>query len=186
VRLMDAHELRFADESFDCVLCSFAFLSFANKTGAIAEFRRVLKPDGRLGILDSFGWFFEHDSRWAWFADLLRSADVLRGAVPRPREGRRRIGEVIRTAGFVGVEMCEDSFELCFRDEEEFWHWVWSHGSRTLLEALPPARLNEFKSEVFQGLARCREPDQLIHGTLRALITRARKAPTPPSESRLG
>jgi SAM-dependent methyltransferase len=182
VRLMDAQQLLFADESFDIVLCSFAFLSFANKARALAEFRRVLKPGGCLGILDSFGWFFEHDSRWAWLADLLRSADALHDAAPRPREGRRRLDEAIRRAGFITVEMSEDSFELRFRDEEEFWLWAWSHGSRKLFEAIPPTKLNEFKSTLFQGLARCREDDQLIHGKLQALITRARRASTPPSE----
>jgi len=186
VRLMDAQQLLFADESFDSVLCSFAFLSFANQTRALAEFRRVLKPGGRLGILDSFGWFFEHDFRWTWLADLFRSADVLHEATPRPGEGRRRLDEAIRRAGFIAVEISEESFELRFRDEEEFWHWAWSHGSRKLFEAIPPTRLHEFKSRMFQGLARCRETDQLIHGTLRALITCARKASTPPGESRAG
>ena len=184
LRRMDAQQLLFADESFDSVLCSFAFLSFANQKRALAEFRRVLKPGGRVGILDSFGWFFEHDARWTWLEDLLRSAGALVEAAARPREGRRRLHEAIQMAGFTAVEMSEDSFELRFRDEEEFWQWAWSHGSRKLFEAVPPTRLNEFKSRLFQGLARCRETDQLIHGTLRALITRARLGSTSPAAVR--
>jgi SAM-dependent methyltransferase len=137
LRLMDAEQLLFADESLDSVLCSFAFSTFADMDRALAEFLRVLKPGGRFGVLDSYGWFFDHDARWTWLADLLRSAQVPRDDPPSPGEGLRRLHEAIRSAGFTAVETSEDSFELLFRDEEEFRQWAWSHGSRRLFDLNP-------------------------------------------------
>lgn len=48
----DAERLPFADGSFDAVLCECAFCTFPDKPTAAAEFRRVLRPGGRLGLSD--------------------------------------------------------------------------------------------------------------------------------------
>ena len=44
--------LPFADEAFDAVVCECAVSTFANQPEVLAEFRRVLKPGGVLGISD--------------------------------------------------------------------------------------------------------------------------------------
>jgi len=48
----DAHELPFADGSFDAILCECALSTFVDGPRALAEMRRVLKPAGRLAITD--------------------------------------------------------------------------------------------------------------------------------------
>jgi len=48
----DAEQLPFPDASFDAVVCECAFCTFPVKTAAAAEFARVLRPGGRLGITD--------------------------------------------------------------------------------------------------------------------------------------
>ena len=48
----DAERLPFADGSFDAVLCECAFCTFPDKTAAAAEFARVLRPGGRVGLGD--------------------------------------------------------------------------------------------------------------------------------------
>jgi ubiquinone/menaquinone biosynthesis C-methylase UbiE len=47
---MDAEDLQFADAVFDRVLCGFAIFFFAQPYRTLSEFRRVLKPDGRIGM----------------------------------------------------------------------------------------------------------------------------------------
>ena len=190
VCIMDAEHLGLHDESFDVVLCSFAFLSFPNKRRALAEFRRVLAPDGRLGLLDAFGWFFEHDSRWTWQAELLRSFGALEsdGATDH---GAAELEAMLHEAGYTLVDLVDDAYELIFRDANDWWRWVWSHASRHLFEAVPPSRRPEFKDRRFRGLARSREDDGLIHGTLRAVLARARnprdnQSLHEPGESRTG
>lgn len=42
----DAHQLPFADETFDVVVCQFGVMFFTDKPRAFAEVRRVLRPGG--------------------------------------------------------------------------------------------------------------------------------------------
>ncbi|MCX4581538.1 class I SAM-dependent methyltransferase [Streptomyces sp. NBC_01481] len=48
----DAEHLPYPDAVFDAVVCECALCTFPDKTRAAAEFARVLKPGGRLGITD--------------------------------------------------------------------------------------------------------------------------------------
>jgi ubiquinone/menaquinone biosynthesis C-methylase UbiE len=48
----DAESLPFTDESFDVVICECSFCTFPQKALAAAEFFRVLRPGGRVGISD--------------------------------------------------------------------------------------------------------------------------------------
>jgi ubiquinone/menaquinone biosynthesis C-methylase UbiE len=48
----DAHELPFDDASFDTVVCTFGLCAIPDHTRAIAEMTRVLRPGGRLILVD--------------------------------------------------------------------------------------------------------------------------------------
>lgn len=48
----DAEKIDFPDASFDAVLCECAFCTFPDKRAAAAEFRRVLRPGGKVGLSD--------------------------------------------------------------------------------------------------------------------------------------
>jgi demethylmenaquinone methyltransferase/2-methoxy-6-polyprenyl-1,4-benzoquinol methylase len=50
--LADAECLPFADESFDCVTIGFGLRNVTDKPAALASMRRVLKPGGRLLVLE--------------------------------------------------------------------------------------------------------------------------------------
>jgi demethylmenaquinone methyltransferase/2-methoxy-6-polyprenyl-1,4-benzoquinol methylase len=50
--IADAECLPFADESFDCVTIGFGLRNVTDKVAALASMRRVLKPGGRLLILE--------------------------------------------------------------------------------------------------------------------------------------
>ncbi len=58
----DAEHLPFADQTFDAVTCSNSFHHYPHQAAAVAEMHRVLRPGGRLMIIDGFrdnaiGWF---------------------------------------------------------------------------------------------------------------------------------
>ncbi|WP_405592274.1 class I SAM-dependent methyltransferase [Streptomyces sp. NBC_01092] len=48
----DAEQLPYPDGTFDAVVCECALCTFPDKAKAAAEFARVLKPGGRVGITD--------------------------------------------------------------------------------------------------------------------------------------
>jgi demethylmenaquinone methyltransferase/2-methoxy-6-polyprenyl-1,4-benzoquinol methylase len=48
----DAEQLPFADAHFDCVSVAFGLRNMTRKDRALAEMRRVLKPGGRLLVLE--------------------------------------------------------------------------------------------------------------------------------------
>ena len=48
----DAEHLPFPDRSFDCVCVAFGLRNMTHKPVALAEFRRVLRPAGRLVVLE--------------------------------------------------------------------------------------------------------------------------------------
>lgn len=52
LRLGDAHHLTFADGSFDTVVATLALCSIPDDRAAVAEMARVLRPGGRLFLLD--------------------------------------------------------------------------------------------------------------------------------------
>jgi demethylmenaquinone methyltransferase/2-methoxy-6-polyprenyl-1,4-benzoquinol methylase len=48
----DATALPFPDASFDGIVCAFCLRNIANRRAALAEMRRVLRPRGKLAILE--------------------------------------------------------------------------------------------------------------------------------------
>jgi ubiquinone/menaquinone biosynthesis C-methylase UbiE len=59
----DAQELPFPDASFDTVVCTLSLCNIPDDRRAIAEMRRVLRPGGRLLLLDHV-----RSSSKAWLA----------------------------------------------------------------------------------------------------------------------
>jgi ubiquinone/menaquinone biosynthesis C-methylase UbiE len=51
----DAEHLSFDDDAFDTVLCALALCTIPSPAAALGEMRRVLRPGGRLLLLDHIG-----------------------------------------------------------------------------------------------------------------------------------
>lgn len=109
----DAMDLQFPDASFDVVTIGFGLRNVADRSQALREFQRVLRPGGRLMVLDfstptskvlkgvhdlayfrvmpTLGWAF------AWHRDAHHyTADSIRTWVSRDQ-----LSELMRAAGFV-------------------------------------------------------------------------------------
>ncbi|MDQ5814950.1 MAG: methyltransferase domain-containing protein [Actinomycetota bacterium] len=55
LRVGDAHALPFDAGSFDAVLCTFSLCNIPEPRLAVAEMKRVLRPDGHLVLVDHIG-----------------------------------------------------------------------------------------------------------------------------------
>ena len=175
LRAMDAQALEFPDDSFDYVLCGFALGSISDPAQALGEMRRVLRPSGRLGLVHAKGWFFQHDPLWRWQEDAFRRVGV--PVAPYDREqALAELAAALRRSRFGDTVIVEESCPLIFSDEAEWWTWLWSHGTRLLVEQVPPDQLQTLKQELIDGLARCRDNDGRIHGQLRAYLAVASKS----------
>ena len=84
--IANAERLPFPDRSFDCVTIGFGLRNVTDKPAALASMRRVLRPGGRLLVLE---FSKPQSSRCA----ALRRLFVHRAAAARP-PGRRRRGEL--------------------------------------------------------------------------------------------
>ncbi|HET6317943.1 MAG TPA: class I SAM-dependent methyltransferase [Chloroflexota bacterium] len=101
LRSGDAHVLEFADDSFDTVVCTLSLCGIADDRRAVSEMRRVLRPGGRLILLDhvagSPGW--------------VRALQWLIERITVPLEGEhmlRRPLHIVQEQGFV-LEFSERS-----------------------------------------------------------------------------
>jgi ubiquinone/menaquinone biosynthesis C-methylase UbiE len=181
VRVMDAEELAFPDGFFDRVLCAFSIFFFPHPYRALAEFRRVLAPGGRLAI-STWG---EADKRWDWLGSLIirylptdsrPAGDDSDGPRPdfRKPEGLQAF---LRRGGFEDIQIVTDEEENIYDNPTQWWAHLWTHPARVFLEAIIDTggqeALEQFKAEAFAQMAGLRQADgyperQIAHFTAAA------------------
>jgi ubiquinone/menaquinone biosynthesis C-methylase UbiE len=93
--LGDSERLPFSSASFDIVTCANSFHHYPRQDRAVAEMRRVLKPGGRLMIIDGY-----RDNLWGWFVYDVCVAGV-EGDVHHASAARFR--ELMTQAGLQAV-----------------------------------------------------------------------------------
>jgi ubiquinone/menaquinone biosynthesis C-methylase UbiE len=89
----DAHQLPFEDASFDTVVCTFGLCAIPDHTKAVAEMTRVLRPGGRLILVDHI----ESTSRVA--RAVQRALEIFTVPLGGEHFLRRPLNQV-RAAGF--------------------------------------------------------------------------------------
>jgi ubiquinone/menaquinone biosynthesis C-methylase UbiE len=93
----DAERLPFDDASFDTVLCALSLCTIPSPAAAVGEMRRVLRPRGRLLLLDHIGstWPPVYVAQWLAERFTIRSAG---------EHFTRRQLPLVQAAGFQVVE----------------------------------------------------------------------------------
>jgi ubiquinone/menaquinone biosynthesis C-methylase UbiE len=91
----DSERLPFPSGSFDIVTCANSFHHYPHQDRAVAEMHRVLRPSGRLLLVDGY-----RDAPWGWFIYDVCVAGV-EGAVHHA--SARHLRELFELAGFHAV-----------------------------------------------------------------------------------
>src|SRR5688500_6552367 len=120
-RQMDAEHLTFPDSSFDFVLCGFALQFFPHLEQALSEFKRVLKPDGRIAVTTWGG----DDERWAWYDDLREAYGAIVKLGSQSLDKPEEINRWFSQAGFVDIQISTKKLEMVLVVGEGYWHMVW-------------------------------------------------------------
>lgn len=185
VRQMDAEYLQFSDESFDYVLCGFSIFFFPQLYQALSEFRRVLRPNGRIAVT-TFDELFEQ--QWNWLYELLKAYlppepevnKATQSHSPKQPVFNKADGleEIMNVAGFTDIRVVSEASEFIYADEEEWWSTLWSHGMRRALERLERTKgsqeLYRFKTDALETIQGKKQVDG-IHELIPVLFTLATK-----------
>lgn len=156
--VMDAAALDSGEASFDVVLSGFGLPAMADADAAMREWLRVLTPAGRIGVS---AWENLVDRRWLWEGELMQEfahevPQELLEAVGRMSQRFNEVGTLsyeLEGAGFVDVLVERMNIERTYPSAEAWWEWIWSHGPRAFVEALPEPSLERFRAAAFERLA---------------------------------
>jgi ubiquinone/menaquinone biosynthesis C-methylase UbiE len=164
VRVGDASQLEFEDGSFDVVLSAFTAFFMPDPTAALREWRRVLVPGGRI-VLSTWAaadprWAFERDIRRAYISEIepARLRLLGEGLAMLERFGdAAKVAKELQLAGFGDVDQTPHQEEFVYADEQAWWDWNWSHGSRMFFEAVPKEALDRYRADVAEAMEHVRE-----------------------------
>lgn len=150
VSVGDAEAPEFADGSFDAVFSAFVIFMLPDPLAALRRYRALLRPDGTVALSQFSG---PPPGKWNEVGTVigryLGDGQSLPRADDSPVGTPERLAEALAETGFADVRQEHESFEIAFRDLDQWWAWAWSHGQRGAFERVPADRLEDLKAELY-------------------------------------
>lgn len=143
---MDAEHLNFSDQCFDFVFCGFALFFLPSIPNALSEFKRVLKPGGRL-VVSTWGDDSELDK---WVSDETKKLCITKGLIATPLWSESELRTALEDASFNAIQITEETKMFSYRTAEEWWDSLWSHGTRARLEQLSSDQLATLREKALE------------------------------------
>jgi len=152
-QVMDAESLDFPDASFDRVLCGFGVMFFPDQRLAMAECRRVLKPDGAIGLTT---W---RSAQTAELEPPLREVGVAPPLAPGWITEPYVLLRLLSDAGFSEVRVTVDTQPFRYATVEDYWQSARGTGMRRALDELPPDKAAQVRAALEERMRPYRGPD---------------------------
>jgi ubiquinone/menaquinone biosynthesis C-methylase UbiE len=157
-RVMDAQRIELDDDSVDGVICRFGYMLMADPAAALAETRRVLRPDGRLALA-----VWGRPQRNPFFA-IIGAWLVERGHLDPPdpaRPGPFRLSDedglrdLLTDAGLTPTRFEEVPVRFAFRDVAEYVSLTADTAGplAVVLQRLPEAELRALEAALDEACA---------------------------------
>jgi SAM-dependent methyltransferase len=166
VRVMDAEQLDFPDGAFDRVLCGFGLMFFPHQEQALGEFRRVLKPGGRVGVST---W---QASQAEDLQEVLHDLGLLENGGGRPPgwiADPHVLADALEKAGFLDVRVVTDPLTVRYDDVEHYWRTVRVTGAGRRAASLASAQRERARAALAERLRAYQRSDG-IHVVMTALL----------------
>ena len=158
VQVMDAQHMDLATDSVDRALCRWGIMLMPDPKAALAEARRVVRPDGRL-VLSVWG---PHEANpWTY---RIRDALVELGRMP-PLDlsaagqmfslpSRQALGGVLHAAGWPAYEGAGIALRMPYPDFDTFWNYSVDMGGEAsgVLSELSEVEVAEVRRLVREGV----------------------------------
>ncbi|MBS0604283.1 MAG: class I SAM-dependent methyltransferase [Verrucomicrobia bacterium] len=152
---MDAEALDFEDGTFDIVYCGFALFFFEDRKQAMSEFKRVLKPGGKLAI-STWG---EIDVPRRLLKNKIISLGVDPRVYPHPMPDEEELRELFHISGFSSLEIVPDWLDHTYANFDHWWECLSLRASRSTLEKLTEEQRQTLKQELSVELEEQSRPD---------------------------
>ncbi|MFI5101780.1 MAG: methyltransferase domain-containing protein [Terriglobales bacterium] len=165
----DAHQLPFADRSFDLATCRFGVMFFSDTQRALAELRRVLKPGARSCFA---AWGQMEQPYWQSTMKIVHrhvGGSILPsgGADPFRFAAAGSLSEVLKAAGFREIEESTQNLPWTWPgDAEEVFHYFCEVSApfRPMLERVPAEAWPAIRAEAKAAIERYRVGDEIRFG----------------------
>jgi len=158
VRCMDAEALEFPDDSFDWVLSAFSLWFFPRPDRALAEFLRVLRPGGRLGMT-TWETNTQYPRRFVQMVQRYLPPQPDQAQAPSRFDTPAELRSAIEAAGFGSIDVQVEEAVLLFQDEEVLWSTLGQAGARRWLDMLGASERDRLKAEIFESVRPVRQRD---------------------------
>lgn len=161
-RAMAGERLGLEDERFDAVFCQFGLMFMAEPAAALAEFRRVLRSGGRLGVA-----VWSTPDKVAHFAAMRALVEALPtladgdGRSPLALGEAGLIEELVATAGFVDLVVERFTSSHIVEPEAE-WQRLSADGRFAgRLAGMGPDQRRQIRERVFAALEMFRDGTEI-------------------------
>ena len=165
----DAHQLPFADQSFDLATCRFGVMFFSDAQRALAELRRVLKPGARACFA---AWGSKDQPYWQSTLKIVQQhvgGNILQpgGSDPFRFSAAGSLSAVLTGSGFHEVQ--ESTHRLPWTwpgDAEEAFEYFCAVSApfRPMLERVPAGEWPAIRAEAKAAMERYRVGDEIRFG----------------------
>jgi ubiquinone/menaquinone biosynthesis C-methylase UbiE len=159
VRVGDARAPDLPSASFDVVAASLVLFFLPEPAAALRAWADLLVGGGRLGVT-TLG---EKDPGWTAVDRLFSSylppslVEDRTRALRGPYASDAGVERLFSDAGLTEITTVTDRVEAVFRDPEQFVTFSWSHGQRSMWEAVPEADRPGLRDEVLDALEQQRD-----------------------------